>query len=106
MDSARHRTIHRIGWTIWGLFAAVIHLWAILIADRIPGSGGGVVSTALLPVISWFRLALTLPDEFSLMRNAFATSLVAWMGCGILLMAVRRIHPALQRSNYRDRGHG
>jgi hypothetical protein len=101
MDSARHRTIHRIGWAIWGLFAATIHLWAIFISDRIPGSGGGVFSTALLPVISWFRLALTLPDEFSLMRNAFATSLLAWVGSGILLIAVRRIHRALRRSNRR-----
>jgi hypothetical protein len=106
MDSARHRTIHRIGWTIWGLFASVIHLWAILIAVRIPGSGGGTLSTALLPVISWFRLAMTLPEEFSLMRNAFTTSLLAWVGCGILLNAVRRIHPALRRSNRRDRGSG
>jgi hypothetical protein len=95
MDSACHRTIHRIGWVVWLLFSATIHFWAILIAIRIPGSGGGILSTALLPVISWFRLALTLPDEFSLMRNAFTTSLLAWMGCGILLLAVRRLHSAL-----------
>ena len=101
MDSARHRTIHRIGWTIWGLFAAVIHLWAILIADRIPQSGGGTLSTALLPVISWFRVVLTLPDEFSLMRNAFATSLLAWVGCGILLIAVRRLNRTILRSDSR-----
>ncbi len=91
---------------MWSLFAVTIHFWAILIADRIPGSGGGTLSTALLPVISWFRLVLTLPDEFSLMRNAFTTSLLAWMGCGILLIAVRRLHPALHRSNRRGRGHG
>jgi hypothetical protein len=101
MDSAWHQTIHRIGWSFWGLFAVTIHLWATLIAGRVPGSGGGMLSTALLPVISWFRLALTLPDEFSLMRNAFATSLIAWMGCGILLIAVRRLHPPLQRSERR-----
>ena len=104
MDSARHRTIHRVGWGLWVLFAAAIHLWAILIADRIPASIG-VLETALLPVISWFRLALALPDEFSLMRNAFTTSLLGWMGCGILLIAVRRIHPALHGSNHRCRGH-
>ena len=77
MDSVRNRTIHRIGWTMWGLFAAAIHLWAILIADRIPESGTGVVSTALLPVIPSFRLALTLSDEISLMLKAFTASLLA-----------------------------
>jgi hypothetical protein len=91
---------------MWGLFAASIYLWAILVADRIPESGGGTLSTALLPVISWFRLVLTLPDEFSLVRIAFTTSLFACMGYGLLLMSVRRLHPALQRSDRRDRGRG
>ncbi len=36
---------------MWGLFSASIYLWAILVADRIPESGGGTLSTALLPVI-------------------------------------------------------
>ena len=106
MELEFHRMIHQIGWVAWLLFSATIHFWAVLIANRIPESGGGVLFTGLLPVIFWVRLALTLPDEFSLMGKAFATSLVAWMGCGILLIAVRRLHPALPRSNRRDRGHG
>jgi hypothetical protein len=101
MDSQCNRTIHRIGWVAWLLFSVTIHLWAILIVNRIPESGGGVLSTALLPVISWFRLALTLPDEFSLMGNAFTTSLMAWAGCGLLLVAVRRISRTFPRSDRR-----
>jgi hypothetical protein len=58
-----------------------------------------MLSTALLPVISWFRLAMTLPDELSLMRNAFTTSLLAWVGCGLLLITVRRLNRALHRSD-------
>ncbi len=90
MEFERHRTIHRLGWAVWFLYGSTIHFWAVLIASRIPGSGG-VLSTAMLPVISWFHLALTLPGEYSLMRNAFATSMFAWMGCGLLLLTVRRL---------------
>lgn len=46
MDSACRDTIHRIGWAMWGLFAVAIHLWAMLIANRIPWTGGGTLSTA------------------------------------------------------------
>jgi hypothetical protein len=99
MDSALHRTIHQIGWVAWFLFSVAIHFWAILIASRIPESGARVLSTALLPVISWFRLALILPDRCSLMRNAFAASLLAWLGCLILLIADRRFKHALHRSD-------
>jgi hypothetical protein len=99
MVSVRHRRIHRTGWVAWLLLSGTVHLWAVLIAKRIPESGSGVVSTALLPVVSWFRLAWTLPDEFSLMRNAFTTSLMAWVGCGLLLIAVRRLNRTLQRAD-------
>ena len=77
MGPAHQRKIHQIGWVAWLLFSATIHFWAVLIANRITESGFGVLSTALLPVISWFRLALTLPDEFSLVRKAFTASLLA-----------------------------
>jgi hypothetical protein len=100
MDSARHRTIHRIGWGVWLLFSATIHFWAVLIAMRIPDSGGAT-STAFLPVISWLRLVLTLPDEFSPMRNAFTISLLAWMGCGLLLITVCRLNRTIRRSDSR-----
>jgi hypothetical protein len=101
MESEFHRTIHQIGWVAWHLFSIAIHFWAILIAIRIPESGAGVLSTALLPVISWFRLAWTLPDEFSLMRNAFSTSLIAWVGCWVLLMTARGLNRTLPGSDRR-----
>ena len=101
MEPKFHRSIHQIGWVAWLLFSVTIHFWAILIVNRIPELGAGVLSTALLPVISWFRLALTLPDEFSLMRNAFTTSLIAWVGCWVLLMTVRCLNRTLPGSDRR-----
>ena len=89
-------TKQRAGWITWLLFTLVLHVWAVMIAYHVTGTEGGVF-TAILPVFSWFRWALTMPDDLKAIQNAFTVSLFTWLISTSLLITARRLSHELRR---------
>ncbi len=90
MNASRRHTWLRRARIAWVLLSLALHGWAVGIGYLVAGIESAGV-TAVLPVISWFRWALVLPDELGSVRGAFTGGLFAWLVATALLVTVRRL---------------